>query len=123
MAKPSINEGNIMGFGLLLLGYVAAYVMSYGIVPKILGYALMMWACVKLADYEPRFRKCLYVAAPATLLAVYLDADKICTLFGFTSEIFPKTAVTYVSYAEIIASLGFCALLMIAVIVKNSTQS
>ena len=112
-----------MGFGLLLLGYVAANVMSIGFVPKMLGYALMIWACIKLSDYEPRFKRCLYVAAPAAILSVYIDANKICKMLGATSSMFPDGAVKYVGYAESLASLGFCVLLMIAIIaIAKSTE-
>ena len=90
--------------------------MSYGFVPKFIGYAIMMWGCLKLSDYEKKFSRCLYIALPAVVLSVYFDAKKICDLFGISTNLFSSGAVTVVTVAETALSCGFCVLLMLAII-------
>ena len=112
-----------MGFGLLLLGYLAANVMAYSFVPKLIGYALMMWGCIKLSEYDLKFRRCLLIAAPATVLAIYVDANKICKMLGVSTDLFPQKTVSLVNTAEIYFSLGFCILLMLAIVsISKSTE-
>ena len=112
-----------MGFGLLLFGYLAANVMSYSFVPKFIGYALMMWGCIKLSDYDLKFKRCLLWAAPATLLSIYLDAYKICKMLNISTALFSKNIVDLFNLADIFVSLGFCIFLMMAIIsIAKSTE-
>ena len=112
-----------MGFGLLLLGYLAANVMSYSIVPKFLGYALMMWGCIKLSEYDLKFKRCLFFAAPAVVISVYLDANKICNMLDVSTELFSTGIVNSAKLIEVFLSLGFCIFLMIAIIsIAKSTE-
>lgn len=112
-----------MGFGLLLIGYLAANVMSYSFVPKIVGYALMMWGCVKLSDYDVKFRRCLIAAALAVIPTVYLDANKICKLLNISTDLFSKGLVNSIGLVETVLSLGFGVMLMIAIIsIAKSTE-
>ena len=112
-----------MGFGLLLLGYLAANVMSFGYVPKFIGYAIMMWGCIKLSDYEKKFSRCLYAAAPAVILSVYLDGNKLCDLLNVSTGLFSDGFVKAITLAETVVSWGFCVLLMTAIIsIAKSTD-
>lgn len=112
-----------MGFGLLLIGYLVANVMSYSFVPKFLGYALMMWGCIKLSDYDTKFRACMMPAVPAGILSVYLYGDHMCKLFKFETALFPQSIVSSVSLIESLLSAGFTVLMLIAIIsIAKSTE-
>lgn len=64
-----------MGFGLLFLGYFIAYFMSLALPLKIVGCLLMIWAVMKLSEYNQRFRLCL---APLGILCVFSVYAIIC---------------------------------------------
>lgn len=112
-----------MGFGLLLIGYLAANVMSYSFVPKVMGYALMMWGCIKLSDYDVKFRRSIIAAALAVIPTVYLDANKICKMLNISTDLFSEGLVNSIGLVETVFSLGFGILLMIAIIsIAKSTE-
>ena len=46
-----------MGFGILFFGYTIILCMSaYGVLPSFIGYFICMYACLKLSEYEERFK-------------------------------------------------------------------
>lgn len=51
------NTAEDMGFGLLFVGYTLVLCMSgYGVLPAFIGYFVCMYACLKLSEYEEKFR-------------------------------------------------------------------
>lgn len=55
-----------MGFGLLLVGYTLVLCMSaYTALPAFIGYYIIMYGCLKLAEYEERFRTAAWVMGGA----------------------------------------------------------
>lgn len=112
-----------MGFGLMLIGYLAAYVMSYAFVPKIIGYALMIWGTCKLMEYDLKFKRCLWPLLSAGVLSVYDLAEDICKSAGVESAIFSKGIVNAVNYADLLLSVCFIVFLMIAITsIANATE-
>ena len=105
-----------MGFGLLLLGYLLANdIMEYSIVPTVIGYALMAWGCVRLSEYDLKFKRCILPVIPLSILSVYLYANKICDYMELEAFIFPIAAVNAVGVARTLLSVCFLVLLMLAV--------
>ncbi|MBQ7847730.1 MAG: hypothetical protein IJX08_00745 [Clostridia bacterium] len=46
-----------MGFGILFIGYTLILCMSaYSVLPSFIGYFIGMYACLKLSEYEDRFK-------------------------------------------------------------------
>ena len=63
-----------MGFGILFIGYFITYVMSMnpiGVVFRILGYALMCKAALKLSEYDGKFKMAGYAALALALLNTF----------------------------------------------------
>jgi len=103
-----------MGFGLILMGYILANdVMKLSFVPSIIGYALMSWGCIKLNDYNVRFKRCAIPLIPSSILSIYLFCDRILKL---DSPIFTDTAVKAVRAVEAVSYACFMALLMVAIV-------
>lgn len=51
-----------MGFGLLFLGFTLILCMSgYGVLPSFVGYFVCMYACLKLSEYEDKFKTAAWV--------------------------------------------------------------
>ena len=105
-----------MGFGLLLFGYLAAFVMSYSFVPGFVGLAIMMWASIKLSDYELKFKRCLPALIPLSIASIYLyGADLFGKLLNIKLSIFPESVVGSVRIIEQLLTVLFISLLMIAI--------
>lgn len=105
-----------MGFGLLLFGYLAAFVMSYSFVPGFIGLAIMMWASIKLSDYEPKFKRCLPVLIPLSIASIYVyGAGLFGKLLNIKLSIFPEAVVGSVKIIEQLLTVAFLSLLMIAI--------
>lgn len=64
-----------MGFGLLFIGYFAAFLMSvnsYGWAFQIVGFYIIFLALQKLSDYKHSIKKCLVPLVIMTLCQVYV---------------------------------------------------
>ena len=68
-----------MGFGLLFVGYFFVYIISVvPFFPKIIGYALMLKAALKLSDFEVRFKRCLPIIGVLSATSLFIFAGFIC---------------------------------------------
>lgn len=105
-----------MGFGLLFIGYVFANVMSVTFVPKIIGYAIMLWGIIRLSDYEVEFKKCNLPLILAGTASIYPYLSDLFTKYlKIDVGIFPTSVVRGVSILEILLSVWFLTFLMLAV--------
>ena len=62
-----------MGFGILFIGYILAFLMKiipYGYIFELTGILLMIYAFTKLAEYHKYFKYAFFAAIAMILLAV-----------------------------------------------------
>ena len=111
-----------MGFGLMFVGYFFTYLISLALVPKILGYAIMTWATVKLSAFDIKFKKCLPVLGGLILVSTYILAGDILKYLSLDLAVFDGMFLTVVSLAEEALVVAFHVFLMLAVadIAKNT---
>ena len=112
-----------MGFGLLFIGYFITYLMSmnpFGIVFRILGYALICKAARKLSDYDDKFKMAGYFAASLVGISLLNAAIEI-TAFLYDNMViaadpFPSMAGDILGlYVEPLAVLVFHIFLLLAI--------
>lgn len=105
-----------MGFGLTFIGYFIAYVVSM-VFPfaKIVGYAFMIWGCIKLSEYNTRFRHCLLPLGFLGLAGLYSLVGYAYEAFGLTSVLFAAKTLSIVSNLIEALDVSFHACLLIAV--------
>lgn len=105
-----------MGFGLTFVGYFIAYLVSMAFPPvKLLGYALMIWGCVKLSEYNTRFRNAVLPLGFLSLMGVYSLMETIYGTLGITSTFFEAGAVNIAANINEAIDVAFHACLLIAV--------
>ena len=77
-----------MGFGLLFIGYFAAFLMSvnsYGWAFQIVGFYLIFLALQKLSEYKHSIKKCLVPLVVMTLCQVYVGVLSLGIMIDGTS--------------------------------------
>ena len=105
-----------MGFGLLFVGYFFVYIISVvPFFPKIIGYALMLKAALKLSDFEVRFKRCLPIIGVLSATSLFIFAGFICEFYNISLPIFNSKVIEIVSMADEILSVLFHAVLLISV--------
>ena len=110
-----------MGFGILFIGYIAAYVMSlagaYGCFPAIIGCVVMLYAITKLVDYEPFFKYAFFALVPLTLCVGYNLFDEVTSMLGSYLPGFLgyKITETFFAYGKVFADLAFNIVLLLAI--------
>ena len=104
-----------MGFGLMFVGYFFAYLISLVFVPEIVGYAIMIWAAVKLSSFDLKFKRCLPVLGGLCLVSAYSFAGDVLAYFKIGTPFFNNTALSVASAAQEALVLAFNILLLIAV--------
>ena len=104
-----------MGFGLMFVGYFFTYLISLVLVPRILGYAIMMWATVKLADFDLKFKRCLPALGGLFLVSAYSLSGDIVKHFNLETSLFDETVLNIVSAGEEILVVLFHIFLMLAI--------
>ena len=104
-----------MGFGLMFVGYFFTYLISLVLVPKILGYVIMLWATVKLSAFDVKFKKCLPALCGLFLISAFSLSGDIIKHFGIVSSMFNDTVLNVVSVAEELLVVAFHAFLMFAI--------
>ena len=72
-----------MGFGLLFLGLTLVLVMSgYAVLPAFIGYFLCTYACLKLSEYEEKFKRSAIVFAVVGVLSLAQSALQLTVLIS-----------------------------------------
>ena len=105
-----------MGFGLTFIGYFIAYFVSWAFAPaKLLGYALIMWGCVKLSEYNTRFRTCMLPLGFLALSGVYSLIGYLYGLLGVSSTLFVGNALNLISNVTEAVDVSFHACFLIAI--------
>ena len=104
-----------MGFGLMFVGYFFAYLISLVFVPKILGYAIMVWATVKLSAFDLKFKKCLPVLGGLILVSAYSLAGDIFRYLSMDVALFNGVVPNVIAVIEEVLVLAFHAFLMLAI--------
>ena len=110
-----------MGFGILFIGYVAAYIMSlagsYGCFPAIIGCIVMMYALTKLIDYEQFFKYAFFSLIPLTLCTGYKLFAQTILMFGASLPGFWGYEITQTifAYGKVFSDLLFNSVLFIAI--------
>ena len=105
-----------MGFGLTFIGYFIAYVVSWAFPPvKLAGYALMIWGCFKLSEYNTGFRNCTLPLGFLSLAGVYSLLGYVYDVLGIASTLFEAKALSIVSNIGEALDVSFHACLLIAV--------
>ena len=110
-----------MGFGVLFIGYIAAYIMSlagaYGSFPGIIGCMVMLYALTKLVDYEPFFKYAFFSLIPLTLCVGYQLFGEITRIFGAYLPWFFGYSITEAvfAYGKVLSDLVFNVMLFIAI--------
>ncbi len=104
-----------MGFGLMFVGYFFAYLISLVLVPKILGYAIMVWATVKLSAFDLKFKKGLPVLGGLILVSAYSLVGDIFRYFSMDVTLFNGVVPNVIAVIEEVLVLVFHAFLMLAI--------
>ncbi len=110
-----------MGFGILFIGYIAAYIMSlagaYGCFPAIIGCVVMLYALTKLVDYEPFFKYAFFSLILLTLCVGYRLFDEVTVMFGSHLPWFlgHNATKTVFAYGKVLSDLLFNSMLFIAI--------
>ena len=104
-----------MGFGLMFVGYFFTYLISLVFVPRILGYAIMLWATVKLSAFDIKFKRCLPVLGGLFLISAYVLSGDIVKHFNLEASLFNDTVLNIVSTAEELLVILFHVFLMLAI--------
>ncbi len=110
-----------MGFGILFIGYIAAYIMSlagaYGCFPATIGCIVMMYALTKLLDYEPYFKYAFFTLIPLTLCVGYRLFAEVTFMFGLFLPRFLGYEITETvfAYGKVFFDLVFNVVLFIAI--------
>lgn len=104
-----------MGFGLMFIGYFFAYLISLVIVPKILGYLIMVWATVKLSAFDLKFKRCLPALGGLVIVSGYGLLKDIFKYLSIESSLFGGVIPNVISLVEEALVLIFHALLMLAI--------
>lgn len=105
-----------MGFGLTFIGYFIAYLVLMAFPPaKLIGYALIIWGCVKLSEYNTRFRNAILPLGFLSLAGVYSVMGTIYDALGVTSIFFEARALTIAAHISEAIDVAFHACLLIAV--------
>ena len=111
-----------MGFGLLLIGYFMASVMSFNVFGaffKLAGYALAFFGIKKLAQYHKSFSflalSCISVIAISAGCAIGNLSDFLCDNQIVSEKLISDTLVNVFTYARYALEFVFNALLCISV--------
>ena len=104
-----------MGFGLMFVGYFFTYIISLVLVPKILGYVLMMCATVKLSAFDIKFKRCIPVLGGLFLISSYTLLGDILGWLNIGSSLFNNSVLNVVSVAEEVLVVAFHIFLMFAI--------
>ena len=105
-----------MGFGFTFVGYFIAYLVSMAFPPvKLLGYALLIWGCIKLSEYNTRFRNAVLPLGFLSLMGVYSLMETIYGALGISSTFFEANAVNIAANISEAIDVAFHACLLIAV--------
>ena len=92
-----------MGFGLLLVGYFTATVMSInslGGIFRFLGYILVCKGAKKLSQYNNRFLFLLYVSVPSLILSAFCAAYDVSDFFLL--GLFEASMATSLSFLKVL---------------------
>lgn len=105
-----------MGFGLTFIGYFIAYVVSWAFPPvKLAGYALMLWGCVRLSEYNTRFRNCTLPLGFLGLSGLYSLIGYVYNALGVSSTLFGDKILSIVTNVSEAVDVSFHVCLLIAV--------
>ncbi len=104
-----------MGFGLLFLGYFIAYFMSLALPLKIVGCLLMIWAVMKLSEYNERFRLCIAPLGILCAISVYAVICFISKSFEISSVICADEVYKVVSNLGEVVDIAYHTCLLTAV--------
>ena len=105
-----------MGFGLTLIGYFIAYFVSWVFAPaKLIGYAVIMWGCVKLSEYNTRFRTCTLPLGFLCLSGLYSLLGYLYGLLSVASTLFEGSTLNIVSNVSEAIDVSFHTCFLIAV--------
>lgn len=104
-----------MGFGLMFVGYFFTYIISLVLVPKILGYVLMMCATVKLSAFDIKFKRCIPMLGGLFLISAYTLLSDIFGWLNIGASLFNNTVLNVVSVAEEALVVAFHIFLMFAI--------
>ena len=106
-----------MGFGLTFIGYFIAYLVSMAFPSvKLIGYALMIWGCVRLSEYNTRFRNAILPLGFLSLAGVYSVMGAIYGALGVTSVFFEARALSVAAYISEAIDVAFHVCLLIAIV-------
>lgn len=104
-----------MGFGLLFLGYITVYLLSYAMVPRLIGYGLMIWGVIKLSDYNTKFKRCLWALYPLCVVGAYMLAAQIGRMASLTVGFLSGTVYNVVGCLEEALSMVLHYFLLLAI--------
>ena len=104
-----------MGFGLLFIGYFVTYIMSYVLIPKLLGCAIMLVGVIKLSEYELKFKRCIPILGAMSAVSAYMFLRNIFEYFKLDSAIFNEVVLNIVSTADEALAVFLHVMLLIAI--------
>lgn len=88
-----------MGFGTLFIGYVLAFFMSlvlYGYYIEFVGILLMLYAAIKLSEYEEKFRYLIFSTIFLLLISCYsVFSNTASEIFQWEPAFFSNFSGTY----------------------------
>ncbi len=113
-----------MGFGILFIGYVLAYLFiltPFGYFFELVGTGLMLYAFTKLAEYNKSFKYAFVAALPLLLIALFSSVINTMANFGST-YVPPELLITVVSYVKLLCNMifHFACLTAVADIAKET---
>ena len=104
-----------MGFGLLFIGYFVTYIMSYVLIPKLLGCVIMLVGVIKLSEYELKFKRCIPVVGAMSAVSTYMLLKNIFEYFRLDAVLFNEVVLNIVSTADEALAVLFHVVLLIAI--------
>ena len=104
-----------MGFGLLFLGYFVAYLVSFAFPVKIFGYALMIFGCEKLSEYNTKFKLCNLPLGFLSLAGLYSLVYKVYEWLSIESFLTSDGVYKAVSSVGEAFEIAYHACLLIAI--------
>ena len=106
-----------MGFGILFIGYILSFVMniiSYGYYFELIGLLLVLYASIKLMEYDKKFVYLLFSAIFLVLISVYSVITNTASNIGLGWDI-PKALGTVAEYLKIFGDAVLHAALCVSV--------
>ena len=107
-----------MGFGLLFIGFFVAFLMSvnnYGFIFEIVGYAIMLSAIGKLAEYKHSLSRSILPLFLMALCSAFNGLGKLCEVMSLDIALFSQSSYFVASILSAIFTIVFLALLLLSV--------